>query len=423
MKKQELNEKEISLSKIEAESRLGCAKSRTCKHTMIVNMFAMKTKFLTAITCFLVAAIPVVAQNTESGKDNKEVLNDWDVYEKYQVKEFPYSNLRGKKHMNLPERVIKYGAHEVKARAYVEYSSDSTLKGNTFVKLNIFLTPSNTDGFDAQRKDSIAKYGTYNTVVMHNSIGKTGETMELTGKADVYARAFSPGKCTAADKARLEYAAKVDFEHPDNSSVEYKLTETEWAPADPLSSVSIPDMRARYSGFMTCLLHGIDPGYGGSIDFGNGRYSKATEGSMAVRLDYLEKTSDKEEELVSRVSDKNIRNLRLRLFLDGRFVYDFLYPSGEKRIVGSPITDEKFNFDKDRKYIVFTEARKADGKVTAQYDDLELDSRLPFVGKNKKTKIDVRAHADCGLSESFKDEYGIRRFFCNRVTFSCLIHD
>ena len=100
----------------------------------------MKTKFLTAITCFLVAAIPVVAQNTESGKDNKEVLNDWDVYEKYQVKEFPYSNLRGKKHMNLPERVIKYGAHEVKARAYVEYSSDSTLKGNTFVKLNIFLT-------------------------------------------------------------------------------------------------------------------------------------------------------------------------------------------------------------------------------------------------------------------------------------------
>lgn len=95
MKKQELNEKEISLSKIEAESRLGCAKSRTCKYTMIVNMFAMKTKFLTAITCFLVAAIPVVAQNTESGKDNKEVLNDWDVYEKYQVKEFPYSNLRG----------------------------------------------------------------------------------------------------------------------------------------------------------------------------------------------------------------------------------------------------------------------------------------------------------------------------------------
>ena len=89
----------------------------------------------------------------------------------------------------------------------------------------------------------------------------------------------------------------------------------------------------------------------------------------------------------------------------------------------SPITDEKFNFDKDRKYIVFTEARKADGKVTAQYDDLELDSRLPFVGKNKKTKIDVRAHADCGLSESFKDEYGIRRFFCNQVTFSCVIHD
>ena len=163
------------------------------------------------------------------------------------IVEFPWSKMLKYEEADLPESKIDYNGHEVTVRANVAVSADTCINDKRLIKLSIFLKPDNTDGFSPVRKDSINERATYNTVVLHNRLfGKEGK-YTLKGEADVYARSFSPTQCTAADKARLTYTARVDVANPSASTIKYKLVEAEWKKADPV--IPTPSNQGyRYSG-------------------------------------------------------------------------------------------------------------------------------------------------------------------------------
>lgn len=163
------------------------------------------------------------AQDSDETDGNSGKNTAWEPSERYDIVEFPWSKMLKYEEADLPESKIDYNGHEVTVRANVAVSADTCINDKRLIKLSLFLKPDNTDGFSPVRKDSINERATYNTVVLHNRLfGKEGK-YTLKGEADVYARSFSPTQCTAADKARLTYTARVDVANPSASTIKYKL--------------------------------------------------------------------------------------------------------------------------------------------------------------------------------------------------------
>lgn len=366
----------------------------------------------------------VAAQDSDETEGNSGKNTAWEPSERYDIVEFSWSKMLKYEEADLPESKIDYNGHEVTVRANVAVSADTCINDNRLIKLSIFLKPDNTDGFSPVRKDSINERATYNTVVLHNRLfGKEGK-YTLKGEADVYARSFSPTQCTAADKARLTYTARVDVANPSASTIKYKLVEAEWEKADPV--IPTPSNQGyRYSGHILFLMHdaGTRP-LGTYITNDDGVVHTTRKGDMFCTFRFSERYAKNKEESKYYTGDTELRELQANFILKGLFQTD--PPTGinngntEMGLVVSPYYIKKGPDGG----IYSIMASKRDGKITGQYENLLLARWLPYSRNDEYMKLDARMHAKCRLIKNkSKEPFAMPHFFCEQATFSCLIHD
>ena len=364
------------------------------------------------------------AQDSDEADGNSGKNTAWEPSERYDIVEFPWSKMLKYEEADLPESKIDYNGHEVTVRANVAVSADTCINDKRLIKLSIFLKPDNTDGFSPVRKDSINERATYNTVVLHNRLfGKEGK-YTLKGEADVYARSFSPTQCTAADKARLTYTARVDVANPSASTIKYKLVEAEWEKADPV--IPTPSNQGyRYSGHILFLMHdaGTRP-LGTYITNDDGVVHTTRKGDMLCTFRFHERYTKNEEETIYNNHAPDLRELQANFIFDGQFLTD--PPTGinngntKMGLVVSPYYIKKGPDGG----IYSIMASKRDGKITGQYENLLLARWLPYSRNDEYMKLDARMHAKCRLIKNkSKEPFAMPHFFCEQATFSCLIHD
>ncbi len=365
------------------------------------------------------------AQDSDETDGNSGKNTAWEPSERYDIVEFPWSKMLKYEEADLPESKIDYNGHEVTVRANVAVSADTCINDKRLIKLSIFLKPDNTDGFSPVRKDSINERATYNTVVLHNRLfGKEGK-YTLKGEADVYARSFSPTQCTAADKARLTYTARVDVANPSACTIKYKLVEAEWEKADPV--VLTPSSQGyRYSGFVNFLMHDAGTRLLGNYTDEDGVEHTPEWGNMFCEFTFSERYIRNEEEARYYNVDTDLRELQARFLLKAKYLVnppEKWSDDGFHNI--SDLTMGNHVFPPGGKGINMVMATKRDGKVTGQYEDFELTPLLPYSDGDVPMKLDVRFHAQCRVIKITDPEieYPHPQFLCEQATVSCLIHD
>ena len=242
------------------------------------------------------------------------------------------------------------------------------------------------------RKDSINERATYNTVVLHNRLfGKEGK-YTLKGEADVYARSFSPTQCTAADKARLTYTARVDVANPSASTIKYKLVEAEWKKADPV--IPTPSKQGyRYSGHILFLMHdaGTRP-LGTYITNDDGVVHTTRKGDMFCTFRFSERYAKNKEESKYYTGDTELRELQANFILKGLFQTD--PPTGinngntEMGLVVSPYYIKDGTAGGYNTNLPSTR----DGKITAEYAMLPRATADRTDRESVRGKIGGRTH-------------------------------
>ena len=362
------------------------------------------------------------AQDSNEADGNSGKNTAWEPSERYDIVEFPWSKMLKYEEADLPESKIDYNGHEVTVRANVAVSADTCINDKRLIKLSIFLKPDNTDGFSPVRKDSINERATYNTVVLHNRLfGKEGK-YTLKGEADVYARSFSPTQCTAADKARLTYVAHIDMANPLAGTIECKLSEAEWAKADPV--VLTPSNQGyRYSGFVNFLMHDMGAKVYGNYTTGDGVEHVAKRRDMLCEFRFTERYIKNKEEAEYYNVDTDLRELQALFALRGEYLVDPPEKNRDGHISITHLTTTHYDYLPDGKGINVVMATKRDGKITGQYENLELTPELSYSDGNKPMKLDVRFHAKCRVIKVENEETPHPQFLCEQATVSCLIHD
>lgn len=369
----------------------------------------------------MLSASFAAAQGSRGGNSGK-ALDDWTPAGRFVVLDFPWSRVLEYSRFDLPESKIAYNGHEVSVRANVAFSKEPFVNGKRLMKLAIFLTPDNTDGFCPARKDSISRYATYNTVVMQNLMFNNEGVYTLKGEADVYARSFSPGQCTAADKARLIYTAHVDMADPSASTIECRLSGAEWAKADTV--VLAPSNQGyRYSGFVNFLMHDMGAKVYGNYTTGDGVEHVAKRRDMLCEFRFTERYIKNNEEAEYYNVDTDLRELQALFALRGEYLVDPPEKNRDGHISITHLTTTHYDYLPDGKGINVVMATKRDGKITGQYENLELTPELSYSDGNKPMKLDVRFHAKCRVIKVEHEETPHPQFLCEQATVSCLIHD
>lgn len=181
-----------------------------------------KSKLLLLVLCLM----PLCAAAQEDG-DSKFVAPGWptNTTTTYMSEwQFPVPKYE------FPMQKLMLDGKEFEARTYVLYKYDGEQKDYGFFVVVVRLKP--LDVSNMQRSDSLRNNGGYGTYVYHFSRDLKGSVMKVKGKADAYARVFSPHPATEDDKLELGYSVVYDAENPEHNTVEYSLKRACWAKAD-----------------------------------------------------------------------------------------------------------------------------------------------------------------------------------------------
>ena len=151
-----------------------------------------------------------------------------------------------------PVQKIECDGRDFEAKAVVTYRYNNDTKKFGVLFLQVFLKPLDNSGMT--NRDYIATQDYHGTLVYQECFDKGRTRFKFKGKADTYARVFSPFVVTVEDELELEYAVNFDVKNPAKNSAEYKLSKSPWPEPDGSAIFTTPPNRAYRASWTDVVL-------------------------------------------------------------------------------------------------------------------------------------------------------------------------
>lgn len=340
----------------------------------------MKTKFLLLVLVLCLMPLCAAAQTNGGSAFNPPGMpaNTTGTYMDENL--FPIPKYE------FPVQKLVLDGKEFEARTNVLYKYNGENKRYGLFVAVVSLKPLDLSGMGTP--DSLRNHGGCGTYVYHVCNDLKGPVRKVKGKADAYARVFSPHPATDDDKLELGYSVVYDAENPEHNSVEYSLKRARWSKPD--KNEYYPRFfreynRARWEGMTLHDLHFYAPLAGKPIE--------VTDAKLKARLFCFQMEDDMKNPATA---PKDTRPGKVNAYVkfsieghdkDGSFIED--------NITGS--------YPGSRYNDIFRCAANYDGK-----GEVTVEERLPlFVGLSEWlipnycgfVGVDFRAKAKCHMTQ------------------------